>query len=291
MYFFTLQLKTSPKRLVVDVKDFDQLMEICAQTRLIMNCTGPYRLLGENVVRACAESGTDYIDICGEPAFIEQMSVKYDSIARENGAVVVSACGFDSVPSELGMVFVQKWFYEDKCELDGVEAFLTFPSMGKGYSAHATTWDCAVMGFANQGELRSIRKQLNLAKIPGKVKPRKTLGLVTDVKGVSGRAIPFMGSDASIVRRSQHRLVTTGRTDLQAARFNMYTLVETTAGLIKLLIGGFLFTCLTKFKFGQDLLCRFVSFFSFGMFTREGPSIESISGILDFMYLWSLNLF
>ena len=130
-----------------------------------------------------------------------------------------------------------------------------------------------------------------MAKIPGKVKPRKTLGLVTDVKGISGRAIPFMGSDASIVRRSQHRLVTTGRTDLQAARFNMYTLVETTAGLIKLLIGGFLFTCLTKFKFGQDLLCRFVSLFSFGMFTREGPSVESISGILDFMYLWSLNLF
>ena len=176
-----------------------------------MNCCGPYRTLGENVVRACAESGTDYIDICGEPAFIEKMAIKYNEIARESGAIIISACGFDSVPSEMGMVFMQKWFAQEKLKLDGVEAFLTFPKMAPEYSGHATTWDCAVMGFANQSELSGIRKQLKLAKIPGKLRRRATLGQVSDVKGVSGRAVPFMGSDSSIVRRSQHSLVTTGK--------------------------------------------------------------------------------
>merc|ERR1712150_194455 len=139
------------------------------------------------------------------------------------------------------------------------------------------TWDCAVMGFANQAELGAVRKQLNLAKIPGRLARRSTLGAITNVTGITGRAIPFVGSDASIVRRSQHRLVVDGRRDLQPARFNMYTVVETTTGLVKLLLGGLIFTCLTKFKLGQKLLSRFASFFSFGMFTREGPSPASIA--------------
>ena len=210
-------------------------------------------------------------------AFIESMSLKYNDIARDSGSIIISACGFDSIPSELGMVFLQKWFDDDKCQLDGVEAFLTFPTMHPGYSGHATTWDCAVMGFANQAELGAIRKQLSLAKIPGRLARRSNLGLITNVTGITGRAIPFVGSDASIVRRSQHRLMIEGRRDLQAARFNMYTVVETTTGLVKLLIGGFIFVCLTKFEIGQNLLSRFASFFSFGMFTREGPSPASIA--------------
>ena len=140
---------------------------MCKRTDLVLNCCGPYRTLGERVFSSCILNKTDYIDLCGEPAFIEQMEVKYGKLAEQNKVVAISGCGFDSVPSEMGVVLLQDHFHQNNFKLHGVEAFLRFPDIHPAYSGHATTWDCAVMGFANQQELRLVRKQLNLPKING----------------------------------------------------------------------------------------------------------------------------
>ena len=153
---------------------------MCKRTKLILNCCGPYRSLGEKVFSVAVSTGTDYIDLCGEPAFIEQMEVKYRKQAAENDVIAISGCGFDSVPSEMGVVMLQDYFHKNKLKLFGIEAFLTFPQIHPLYCAHATTWDCAVMGFANQNELKSIRKQLNLPKISGpSLKRRSFLSEIT----------------------------------------------------------------------------------------------------------------
>ena len=98
--------------------------------------------------------------------------------------------------------------------------------MHSDYHGHATTWDCAVMGFANQSELRKIRKGLNLAPLESRgLKRRGFLSNVDGVPGIHGRVIPFPGSDSSIVRRSQSYLTRT-ESKITPVRFNIYCLIQ-----------------------------------------------------------------
>ena len=69
---------------------------------MLINATGPYLLHGEPVVRACAEAGTDYVDLTGEPEFVDRTYLSYHDLATNTGARLVHACGFDSVPHDLG---------------------------------------------------------------------------------------------------------------------------------------------------------------------------------------------
>ena len=116
---------------------------VCQKTQLMVNCTGPYRLLGEPLVKSCVENGTYYLDLCGEPEFIEAMEMRYQEAAANSGSIVISACGFDSIPSEIGINYLRDNF---KGKLHAVEGFLSIKS-SKNYCGHATTWDCAVMGI------------------------------------------------------------------------------------------------------------------------------------------------
>lgn len=78
--------------------------------KIVVNCCGPYRFYGEIVVKACIEAGTHHVDISGEAQFIEGMMVKYHDLAKEKKAYVISACGFDSIPGEMGVVFAERNF-------------------------------------------------------------------------------------------------------------------------------------------------------------------------------------
>jgi short subunit dehydrogenase-like uncharacterized protein len=93
--------------LAADAADPASLEALCARTRVVLTTVGPYQLYGEPLVKACAETGTDYVDLCGEPAWMREMIVKYDAAARLNGARIVFSCGFDSVPFDLGVLFLQ----------------------------------------------------------------------------------------------------------------------------------------------------------------------------------------
>ena len=91
--------------LEADVGDAGQLAAVAARARLLVSCVGPFRKFGEAVVAACVEAGTHYLDICGEPEFIERMDLLYggpDGPASRKGCYVVSGVGFDSVPCDLG---------------------------------------------------------------------------------------------------------------------------------------------------------------------------------------------
>ncbi|CAM9118001.1 unnamed protein product, partial [Ectocarpus sp. 8 AP-2014] len=80
------------------------------RARLCLNCTGPYRFLGEAVVSACVDSGTDYIDLCGEPEFMQRMTLKFHEAAEAKGVLIIHACAFDSVPADLGCLFAATQF-------------------------------------------------------------------------------------------------------------------------------------------------------------------------------------
>ena len=99
---------TSINCLVADADDEQGLRQICQQTRVIISTVGPYALYGETLVKVCAETGTDYCDLTGEPQWIKRMIDRYQTTARKTGARIVHCCGFDSIPSDLGVFFLQE---------------------------------------------------------------------------------------------------------------------------------------------------------------------------------------
>ncbi|MGW0531281.1 saccharopine dehydrogenase family protein [Streptomyces sp. NPDC003032] len=88
-----------------DVADPASLREMAAHARVVATTVGPYLTYGQELVGACAEAGTDYVDLTGEPEFVDLMYVRHDARARETGARLVHSCGFDSIPHDLGAYF------------------------------------------------------------------------------------------------------------------------------------------------------------------------------------------
>jgi len=91
-----------------DVEDADSLADVARRARVVITTVGPYLAHGEPLVAACAAAGTDYVDLTGEPEFVDRMYVAHDATARRTGARLVHACGFDSIPHDLGAYFTVK---------------------------------------------------------------------------------------------------------------------------------------------------------------------------------------
>ena len=92
---------------VTDSADAASLQALMAQTRLVLTTVGPYQLYGNELVAACAASGVDYVDLCGEPAWMRKMIDTHETSAKGSGARIVFSCGFDSIPFDLGMLMLQ----------------------------------------------------------------------------------------------------------------------------------------------------------------------------------------
>ena len=85
-----------------------EVAALCARARVVLTTVGPYQLYGSKLVAACAASGTDYVDLCGEPAWMREMIDAHDAAAKASGARIVFSCGFDSIPFDLGVWFLQQ---------------------------------------------------------------------------------------------------------------------------------------------------------------------------------------
>jgi short subunit dehydrogenase-like uncharacterized protein len=94
--------------IVADAADETALKTMCDQTHVVISTVGPYALFGEPLVKVCAESGTDYCDLTGEVQWIRRMVDKYEDAAKASGARIVHSCGFDSIPSDMGVWFLQQ---------------------------------------------------------------------------------------------------------------------------------------------------------------------------------------
>jgi short subunit dehydrogenase-like uncharacterized protein len=93
---------------VADANDEVALKTLCSNTKAVVSTVGPYAMFGETLVKVCAQSGTDYCDLTGEPQWIKQMLDKYESDAKSSGARIVHCTGFDSIPSDLGVYKLQQ---------------------------------------------------------------------------------------------------------------------------------------------------------------------------------------
>lgn len=94
--------------IVADASNTLSIDKLVESTKVIISTVGPYALYGEPVIKACVAQGTDYCDLTGEPQWIKKMVDRYEGVAKISGARIVHSCGFDSIPSDLGVYFLQE---------------------------------------------------------------------------------------------------------------------------------------------------------------------------------------
>lgn len=94
--------------IAADAENPASLRAMAGRTASVLSTVGPYQLYGSDLVAACAANGTDYLDLCGEPLWMRQMIDAHEAEARRSGARIVFSCGYDSLPFELGVYFLQQ---------------------------------------------------------------------------------------------------------------------------------------------------------------------------------------
>ena len=97
---------------IADCNDIESIIKLTSRTKVICTTVGPYAKLGTNLIEACIKTNTNYCDITGETQWIRKMIDKYHSKAKENKIKIINSCGFDSIPSDMGVFYSQKKFFE-----------------------------------------------------------------------------------------------------------------------------------------------------------------------------------
>ena len=255
--------------LVADVNEIKSINKMCASAKLVINCVGPFFLWGRQVVEGCLASNSHYLDISGEPLFMEQMEVDYHEKAEELWIVVVSACGFDSIPADIGVRFMQIKF---PGTLTSIESYMQVGVGRKGFSVHLPTFECVVNGFSNKGALVKFRKDRNLPKVPKFGFPLRLKTGIWRERGLF--CTPFLGSDRSVICRTQRFLH--NKDDVIPTQTGVYMMFSNTLQFIYLCLFGVVFLCLVHTKFGRKLLLNHPKVCTLGLVSKKGATPEQI---------------
>ncbi|MFE6407358.1 saccharopine dehydrogenase family protein [Streptomyces sp. NPDC057837] len=190
------RLPGEPGVLRADASDPASLRALAGQARVVATTVGPYVMYGEELVAACADAGTDYLDLCGEPEFVDLMYVRHDARARETGARLVHAAGFDSVPHDLGVYFTVRQLPEDVPL--SVEGFVTADATFSG-----GTFASALNQIARRREMAAAARdrRRHEPRLVGR-RASAPLGGPRFAPEVGAWALPMPTIDPQIVRRS-----------------------------------------------------------------------------------------
>src|SRR3954454_9848290 len=180
-----------------DVEDEASLRSVAESARVVITTVGPYVRYGEPLVAACAAAGTDYVDLTGEPEFVDRMYVRHNAEAEKSGARIVHACGFDSIPHDLGVLFTVQQLPE------GVP--LTVRGFVRaGGRASGGTFHSAMNAFTRARQTQQVHKERREAegrdngrRVRLEAKPHRELGYW---------AVPMPTIDPQVIARSARAL-------------------------------------------------------------------------------------
>ena len=186
--------------LQADVDDPPSLRELAESTKVVISTVGPYIRYGEPLVAACAAAGTDYVDLTGEPEFVDEMWLRYHEQAEASGARLVHSCGFDSIPYDLGALFTVQQLPENvPISLEG------YVRVGGSFSGG--TYHSAILIMSRLREGRRVARER---------RERESRPAGRTVKGAPGKphhsdfgggwAVPFPTIDPQTVLRSARAL-------------------------------------------------------------------------------------
>ena len=266
-----------------------------SKAKIVIACAGPFRHFGEAIVQAAIASKTDYLDLCGEPQFFDDMLAKYDQTARENSTLIVSACAFDCVPAELCAQFakrITKERYPDS-PVTNIEIVHTFHGASVG---NPTTYHAAVDGFhaSMSGELKASREKVKkVLKLPKIARPDWPKFIASPGnaplyhKDTNTYLMKFVGADAACILASDRYL--RYRTKLENESNNKddeipphphlslcFGLEQKTAAY-KTLAYGAAFSLLARFDYGCRILHDNPELFTNGCFRKGGPTEEEMA--------------
>jgi short subunit dehydrogenase-like uncharacterized protein len=194
------RLRTDVPLMTVDASDPKAMAALAERTRVLITTVGPYILHGAPVLAACAEAGTDYLDLTGEPQFVDLTYLRHHARAVQTGARLVHACGFDSIPHDLGAQFTVDQLPQD------------VPLTVRGYVRMSGTFSGGTFASALEvmGRLRSTRATHDLR---GDLEPAPTGRTAAVVPGRVGRnrdtgwwVVPMPTIDPQIVAASARLL-------------------------------------------------------------------------------------
>ncbi|KAG5860315.1 saccharopine dehydrogenase NADP binding domain-containing protein [Encephalitozoon hellem] len=236
--------------------EIDGIDEIASMTKILINCVGPYSRYGESIVKSCIRNGTHYMDISGEVYFFEFIINKYHDEAARKGVYIINCCGFESVPSDVGVMYLRNMFEDAE-----IESVLKVSNV----VVNETTWVSLLSSVANFKELKMLRE-----KRYGQGKKRRSHRIVRE----NSYQVIFRGIDYSIVRRSQELMESVG---MHGAKYSAYLDVGGRVGMIKYWIFIYLVWFFSGFSAGKWIIMNLCKFFTFGFgFVKSKPSFEEI---------------
>lgn len=183
-----------------DVGDPGSMRALAEATRVVITTVGPYARYGEPLVAACADAGTDYTDLTGEPGFVDEMYVRYHRRALDTGARIVHACGFDSIPHDLGAYFTVQQLPEGVPLR--VEGFVRIRGGVSGGTVRS--------GFAAASHLpsmaRAMRERRRLEDAPAGRRVSVATGRSRFGRSIGVLGVPFPSLDPLVISRSARAL-------------------------------------------------------------------------------------
>lgn len=265
--------------LIADSADLASLRRAAASCRVMLSCAGPFSKLGAPLLEACVLERTDYADVTGEPLFMERAELELHARAEAAGVAIVSCCGFDSIPADVGVAFARETLRAGGATATSVESFFTVRGGPRGFAGHFATLESAVLGLASVRELRAVRAAA-AAAAPGTEKvPRYGPPLArADGPHFSQLArawcLPFMGADASVVRRTQRALVAAREPDALPLQVACFISFKSWFWLAATSVMGGIIQTLARWPWGRALVLAHPRLFTLGAFSHAGPTPE-----------------
>jgi short subunit dehydrogenase-like uncharacterized protein len=186
----------APGLIVADAGDAAAMAKVAEATKVVITTVGPYALYGGPLVAACAAAGTDYVDLTGEPEFVDRTWIDHHAEAERSGARIVHCCGFDSIPHDLGAYFTVKQLPE------GVPLAVNgYVRSGAGYSGG--TYHSAINGFARfRQTIAAARQRRREEQRPPARAIHSAPPRIRHDADLGGWVVPLPTIDGTIVRRS-----------------------------------------------------------------------------------------
>ncbi len=229
-----------------------ELRALAESTRVVLTTVGPFALHGEALFAECVRAATDYVDSTGEPSFVKRMRERHAEGARRSGAILVSCCGVDSIPTDLGAYFTMRELVPSGAvELEGHFSFRARPSGGTWHSVLEAMRE-APQVLEEQRKPIEAKNGRRVARAPMRLRREE-----------SGWLVPFPTIDPEIALRSAAQLPIYG----PDFSYGHYLRLEHTTTVLGLGIGASLVFGLSQLELTRRLLASFID-------AGDGPSQE-----------------